>query len=217
MQDIQSGLEQAQSENKLLLLVMGAVWCHDSTGLAERFEDEALSTILADNYHTVFIDVGYLNDLRHITQRFEQAHYFATPTVMIINPQTQHLLNAKDMHIWGAADSLPLTKYQSYFKRYASSQQTPYRPLPMQHKALVEAFEKTNAQRLNAAYALLKPGLIADINKSQESDLFITQWLEIRQYRMTLQRDIQAIRENALNNPKQALALPIYPPFSWEN
>ena len=40
MDDVQKALVKAKSSNKLLLIVMGAQWCHDSRGLAKNFENE---------------------------------------------------------------------------------------------------------------------------------------------------------------------------------
>jgi hypothetical protein len=216
MQDVQTALESAKSANKLLLVVMGAQWCHDSTGLVDKFADEKLQRVLSTNYYTVFVDVGYYNDLSHITQRFEQAHYYATPTVMIINPQTERLINASDMNIWGFADSLPLTDYLDYFNRYANNKPYVYRPIPAKHIAKINTFEKTNARRLTAAYQILIPNLQLEDNTGAASDLFITQWLDVKRYRTSLQKDIQALRQQAINEPDTVLEFPSYRAFSWE-
>ncbi|MFT4655434.1 MAG: hypothetical protein ACI82S_003098 [Patiriisocius sp.] len=216
MQDVQTALQTAKSTNKLLLVVMGAQWCHDSRGLADNFEDEELSQLLSANYHTVFVDVGYFNDLSHITQRFEQAHYYATPTVMVINPQTEHLINASDMNIWGGAYSIPLSEYIAYFSRYEDNKRFLYTPVPTQYVDKITAFEQENAQRLTAAYNILAPNLKAQDNGGTASDLFTKQWVEVKEYRTNLQKDIQRLRHQAISSPSQALVFPFYPAFSWE-
>ncbi|MFT6269317.1 MAG: hypothetical protein ACJAVV_002142 [Alphaproteobacteria bacterium] len=216
MQDVQVGLETAKSTNKLLLLVMGAQWCHDSRGLADNFEDKELSQVLSENYHTVFVDVGYFKDLSHITQRFEQAHYYATPTVMVINPQTERLINASDMNIWGGADSLPLADYIAYFNRYANDKQPVYSAVPVQHIEKISAFEKVNSQRLTAAYNVLVPNMKVEDNSGEANDLFFKQWGEVREYRINLQKDIQTLRQQAISTSNETLVFPSYPAFSWE-
>jgi hypothetical protein len=216
MQDVQTALETAKLENKLLLVVLGAQWCHDSTGLVEKFQDTNLAALLTQNYHTLFVDVGYLNDLSHITQRFNQAHYYATPTVMIINPATEHLINTADMHIWGAAASIPLTEYIAYFDRYANSPKTTYQALPIKHVEAIAAFEKRNAERLTDAYKILSPHLSSKDSSQEAKALFRSQWQEVRHYRTRLQKDIQSVRSRSINNSDETLVLPSYPPFSWQ-
>jgi hypothetical protein len=46
--------------------MMGANWCHDSRALASRIYEEPLSTIINEHYETLFVDVGYLENGRHI-------------------------------------------------------------------------------------------------------------------------------------------------------
>ena len=42
MADVDEAIKGAIKRDKLLLLVLGAQWCHDSRGLASRFSDEKL-------------------------------------------------------------------------------------------------------------------------------------------------------------------------------
>jgi thioredoxin-related protein len=217
MLDIQTTLEKAKVNNKLLLVVMGAQWCHDSRGLANNFAKEGLAEVLSANYEVVFVDVGYYKDLRAISQRFNQAHYFSTPTVMIVNSQTEQLINAKDMHIWGAADSISLAKYIEYFEAYANNSKIVFVPLPESHESAIIAFEQQNAQRLNDAYKILVPSMKKEDKTGEANKLFFKQWDEVKRYRMSLQKDIQSIREQAIAAPGQQIVFPTYEPFSWEN
>lgn len=214
--DVQQALERAQQENKQLLVVMGAQWCHDSRGLAATFAEPEMAAILEQGYETVFVDVGYLTDLREITQRFNQPAYFATPTVMIIDPASERLLNASDMHIWGSADSVPLERYVDYFSAYADQQNSDAARAAPPRAAALEQFEQRNAQRLTDAYAGLAPLMRAKDSTGKASADFYTRWREVRKYRMQLQRDIQALREQAAANPEKPLSLPSYEAFSWE-
>lgn len=217
MLDIQSTLEKAKENNKLLLVVMGAQWCHDSRGLANKFTKDGLADVLSVNYEVVYVDVGYYKDLRAISQRFGQAHYFATPTVMIINSQTEQLINAKDMHIWGSADSISLPKYIEYFEAYANNPSIVYVPLPENHESAIIAFEQLNAQRLNDAYNVLIPNMKKEDKTGEANQLFFKQWDEVKRYRMSLQKDLQSIRQQAIDKPEQQIVFPTYEAFSWEN
>lgn len=216
MLDVQNALHEAKASDKLLLLVMGAQWCHDSRGLAEKFEDPDVAEVLAEHYQTLFVDVGYYKDLRFISQRFNQAHYFATPTVMIIDADTERLINAKDMHIWGSADSLPAAKYLDYFTAYASKPLPLFESVPEKHAAALTAFEQQNAQRLTLAYERLVPAMQLEDRTGEVRDNFLKEWREVRAYRTSLQKDIQSIREQAVDSPERPLIFPSYEPFSWD-
>jgi thioredoxin-related protein len=214
--DIQNALDKAKSSDKLLLVVMGAQWCHDSRGLAEKFEDTDLANLLSANYELVFVDVGYFKDLRDISQRFGQAHYYATPTVMIINAKTERLINAKDMHIWGTADSIPMSQYIDYFATYAKNRVPVFVPLPENQESSIVAFEQRHSQRLTDAYKVLVPSMKLEDKSGEASDLFIKQWKEVKKYRTSLQIDIQNIRQQVIESPYEPIVFPNYPPFSWE-
>ncbi|EAQ96819.2 thioredoxin family protein [Congregibacter litoralis] len=216
MADVQRALEKAKQTDKLLLLVLGAQWCHDSRGLAEKFTDPAVAAVLDAHYETVFIDVGYFKDLREVTRRFDQAHYFATPTVMIVNAQSERLINREDMHIWGSADSVPLEKYAEYFAAYAANPSPAFVPLPPAQASVVAAFEERNARRLQSAYEHLVPAMRREDETGRASDAFLAQWREVWRYRSSLQRDIVTLRQEAQKTPESEQRLPEYAPFSWE-
>lgn len=216
MADVQRAIDAAQSADKLLLVVMGAQWCHDSRGLAEKFSDPEMAQLLDEYYETVFLDVGYYKDLRAISQRFDQPHYFATPTVMIINAENEQLLNASDMAMWGAADSVPAAEYLEYFTHYSKAPLPTSMPLPEAHAAAVSQFEQSNAQRLTEAYAQLVPGMQLEDRTGEARKDFLDQWREVRAYRMSLQKDIQSIREQLRESPEQSPVFPVYEAFSWD-
>ncbi|WP_439105875.1 thioredoxin family protein [Congregibacter sp.] len=217
MEDVQRGLERAKLSGKLLLVVMGAQWCHDSRGLVEKFADPRVAAVLAANYETVFVDVGYFKDLRALSQRFAQAHYFATPTVMIINADSERLINSADMHIWGSADSVDLEKYVEYFELYAANPTPQFVPLPDAQASVISAFEQQNGQRLQGAYEHLVPGMQAEDRSGTAGKEFLKEWREVWRYRSTLQQDIFSLRQKAREKPHEDLAIPRYPAFSWED
>ncbi|MFT4769862.1 MAG: hypothetical protein ACI8RN_003016 [Glaciecola sp.] len=216
MLDVQQALDRAKISEKLLLVVMGAQWCHDSRGLVDKFSDPKVAGVLADNYETVFVDVGYFKDLREISRRFDQAHYFATPTVMIVNADSEQLINAKDMHIWGSADSVPTEQYLEYFSIYANNPSPQFVLLAEAQASVISAFEQDSAERLNDAYGVLAPGMQAEDKTGKAGKEFLKQWREVRRYRTSLQQDILTLRQQAQEAPDEELLLPQYPVFSWE-
>ena len=52
--------QQAAAENKLLLLVLGANWCHDSVALLQQFSKPELGPALQQRFVLTLVDVGYL-------------------------------------------------------------------------------------------------------------------------------------------------------------
>jgi len=58
MHDVQNALDKAKADNKLLLIVMGAQWCHDSTGLVDKFADPELAEVLAASYELSLIHIS---------------------------------------------------------------------------------------------------------------------------------------------------------------
>lgn len=216
MGDVQRALDEAKVSDKQLLVVMGASWCHDSRGLASRFATPDLAAILKRHYQVVYVDVGYFNDLRHISERFGQAHYFATPTVMIINAESEQLVNASSMAQWGSADSIPLNQYIEYFTHHATVKSEPQTSVSPQNQVLINDFKTIQAQRLMDAYAKLVPDMKKEDSGKEPSDSFFSTWREVRTYRLRLQQDIQALYNKAHSLPSQPVALPTYASFSWE-
>jgi hypothetical protein len=75
--------------------------------------------VIQENYELVFVDVGFYEKGRAVTQQFGAAHYYATPTVLIVDPSNGHLLNDEDRHIWGNAFRIDMSSSVRYFEKYA--------------------------------------------------------------------------------------------------
>ena len=220
-QDVVSAQQRAVKQDKLLLVVLGAQWCHDSTGLAERFSTKEMDLILRAHYETVFVDVGTLEDRRNITERFDYPIYYATPTVMVIEPQSGALLNRASMDIWGRADSIPLAEYMAYFSRFPAMT-TSQKAKLIHWKATEEerAYNKKQAARLQAAYDTLGPLLAQDL-AGNTPDGLNSLWKETKKFRTELQKVLVKRTEITLapeggNGVNTKPALRHYHPFSWE-
>ena len=221
-QDVVDAQQKAVEQNKLLLVVLGAQWCHDSTGLAKRFATKEMDLILRAHYETVFVDVGTLEDRRNITERFDYPIYYATPTVMVIEPRTSALLNRTTMDMWGRADSIPLSEYIQYFSRFpamTTAQKAPF----INWEATDEeaAYNKEQALRLQSAYDKLGPMLEQDL-KGNTPDGLNELWKETKGFRTELQKTLVKRAELTLdaesgNGVNTKPALRHYNPFSWEH
>lgn len=81
---IDAALAQARDEDKPALIVFGADWCHDSRGLAAKLDEDAqLSSLIADQYVLVRVDVGQRHRNQDQLARFGVIESFGTPTLVI--------------------------------------------------------------------------------------------------------------------------------------
>ncbi len=118
MQDVDAALLSAQSTGKMPLLILGGNWCHDSRGLAAKFEIEPLKTLIETMYQTVWVDVGHRDRNLDVAKRFGVNKIIGTPTVIILSPDGD-LLNADTVHDWRTADSKPYDETVAYFDLFA--------------------------------------------------------------------------------------------------
>ena len=84
--DVQQALSRADDSDRLALVVLGANWCHDSRALASRLYRSPLADVIQENYELVFVDVGFYEISREVVQQLGVAQFYATPTVLIIDP-----------------------------------------------------------------------------------------------------------------------------------
>lgn len=122
MADVNSALNAAALSGKNILLVLGGNWCHDSRGLAGKFQREELSHVIADSYELVFVDVGHRDRNLDVGARFGVPELYGTPTVLILSPEGM-LLNRESVHDWRTADSKPYDETLAYFQRFAEGGQ----------------------------------------------------------------------------------------------
>ncbi len=99
------------------MLVLGGNWCHDSRGLAAKFETEPLRSLIEANYQTVWIDVGHRDRNLDVARRFGVDGIIGTPTVIILSPDGAPL-NSDTVHDWRTADSRTLADAVAYFDSF---------------------------------------------------------------------------------------------------
>ena len=226
MADLNAGFDAARESNKLALVVMGANWCHDSRALAARIYEEPLSTTIDEQYEIIFIDVGYLEKGKDVITRLGIPAYYATPTVLIVEPVSGQVVNAGNRHQWANAASISMQESVEYFGQFtntdlATLQGDEVIDEDLQHLLMeIDAFEQIQAERLYQAYAVLAPMLKAykEGDKNAFSD---ATWNEVRDYRYKIPIDIEALRAEARTRVAAGetdikLAYPVYRSFSWD-
>lgn len=153
---VDEAMAEALAENKRLLLVLGANWCHDSRGLAHHFQDEELAATLEAHYITRYIDVGWRDRNNDVILRFGVSAVYGTPTVFIIDPTDEHLINRETRSLWTSAASRSIEEAREYFADFARGEAA----LDLVESSLVyqsllieiEVFEAEQGERLAAAY-----------------------------------------------------------------
>ena len=224
MQAIDSKLAQAKLAQQKLLIVLGANWCHDSQGLIQRFASNEMSSLLQENYQTLFVDIGYYEKGFDVVSRFGMPIYYGTPTVMIIEPTSNQITNLTTMQKWLNADSIDLQGYLDYFAREAKVNKQTNAVTSEQMLAYeqeISAFSLHHAKRLKKAYEVLGPALQRFVEqKVAFTDHEEQLWSQARRLRYNIQNDIIALRKQAShaasNDKSVQLNFPEYEAFSWE-
>lgn len=211
-------LERAKENNKLALVVLGAQWCHDSRGLASNFSKPALHTILNERFVSIFVDVGNYEDRRDITQRFGYPIYFATPTVLVVDPKTELLMNEDTLSIWQSAYSVDFDKYMSYFAEVGKNEISTDKIARLNDNKGLKRFTEQQVDRLLVAYARLAPLMaLEDAGELEDKSEFYALWNEVRDFRSQLQKDLHRLRSLAMQASQAPLDFPVYEAFSWES
>lgn len=226
MADVETAISAAKKSNKLALIVMGANWCHDSRGLASRLYQEPLKTLVEENYETIFIDVGFLEKGKDVISSLGPPVYYATPTVLIVDPVSRRLVNEMDRHRWADAFSISMEDSVEYFQRMAHTDLAALREETVitddLQKLLTEIdnFEQQQADRLYQAYAVLGPmlGAYKAGNKEAFSEEY---WNDVRDFRYKVANDVDELRTEARKRVAAGesnirLNYPEYSAFPWD-
>jgi len=222
--DLEAKLETARQSGKRLLVIAGGNWCHDSRALAARLFTPPLESVIDAYYETLFVDVGYLDKGGDVLGRLGIPVYYATPTVLIVDPAGGQVVNIDDRHQWGDAASIGMDASVGYFSRYAAApEMAPVAEEDVELQRLLDeiaVFEQVQAERLYRAYEIVGPMLQA--YKEGDRDAFSEPlWNAVRDYRLQVPLDLEALRAEAREQAAAGatgiiLDYPVYPVFAWE-
>jgi len=222
--DVRQAIERADDGDRKALVVLGANWCHDSRALASRLHQSPLSDVIQQNYELVFVDVGYLDKGGDVLDQVGVAQFYATPTVLIVDPSNGQVVNDQDRHVWGNAYNIDMASSVRYFETWAMSERhaDPAMESAELRKlyAQINQFEQQQAERVAAGYALVGP-LLKSYKAGVPAEEFRARWNELRDFRSTIPDDIQRLRDEARRRVSDGdrdieLEFPEYPPLSWE-
>ncbi|MEM7665118.1 MAG: thioredoxin family protein [Pseudomonadota bacterium] len=101
--DVDAALARAAENDKRVLLVMGANWCHDSRALAGWLETERFQALIESEYELVFVNIGMpqTGDTHNlaVAQRFGLEELPGTPNLLVVTSSGE-LVNADTATTW---------------------------------------------------------------------------------------------------------------------
>lgn len=219
--DVKSTLTKAKANNKLVMVIMGANWCHDSRSFLKKLETPEMQALVASTYEYVIVDVGYLEHGSQIMQHFGKPVIYGTPTVLVIDPATNKLLNENNLHRWRDSDSIPLEDTVSYFSNLPKNPEVDVVTQTQLIKLYqeIDAFEKAQATRVYSAFNIIGP--MISLKKSDRPQNFYTYWNQLRDFRYQITVDLKTLKADAKKRVEAgekniSLSYPTYEPFDWE-
>ena len=223
--DLRQALGRAAEADRQALVILGANWCHDSRALAARLHKSPLKEVIQQHYELEFVDVGYLDKGRAVLDELDVAQFYATPTVLIVDPSNGAVVNDADRHIWGNAYNIDMATSVGYFEQWATREE----PADAATKsatlhrlyAQIDRFERQQAKRVAAGYAVVGP-LLKAYKEGDAPEQFNARWDELRDFRTAIVQDIRKLRDEAIRQEAEGeqdiqLVFPHYPALSWES
>lgn len=89
-----AAMSRAKARGKLLLVDLGGNWCPDCRILAGTMALPKLNAFVKRHYELVMIDVGRYDRNMQIPARYGLPKPEGVPTLLVIDPKTNKLLNA---------------------------------------------------------------------------------------------------------------------------
>lgn len=218
MADVDALLVRAKSSGKLAMIVMGATWCHDSVGFITHIQDPSVAAEIAKKYEITYVDVGYLEYGSEVIRRFGMPVIYGTPTVLIVDPTSEQLLNADTMFRWREAAALT-SREAAKLLADQPTELADDQPISAEHARLlaeIQAFEETQAARIYGGFKIIGPMLAGD-----RSSHFYNYWNQLRDLRYAITDDLARLRREAktlaeTGEKNISLRYPEYASFSWE-
>jgi thiol-disulfide isomerase/thioredoxin len=221
--DVQRAIASAGLTQRRALVVLGANWCHDSRALAARLHQSPLADVIQEHYELVLVDVGFYEQGRDVVQAFGVPQFYATPTVLIIEPGTGQVVDNEDRYMWGNAYRISMSESVEYFEKWATEKASAAVESAQleQLYAEIDQFEKKQAERVTAGYALVGP-MLAAYKAGNAPENFEASWDELSKFRNAIPGAIRELRDEARRRVSEGeegiqLQFPEFAPLSWES
>jgi len=107
--DVDTALESVQGTDRLVIVSLGANWCHDSRGLVEHFAHPSIRPIIRERFEVIYVDVGtpQIGQARNdaLAARFGISPLEGTPTVVFLDAEGVRLNAIAEARAWRNAHS----------------------------------------------------------------------------------------------------------------
>lgn len=117
-------LATAQAQDRLVLVVYGANWCHDSRALAGWLETPRFAALVADAYEVVFIEAGVpqTGEGRHldIAADLGVTDITGTPTLLVLGSDGALLNSPENARAWRNAASRSEDEIYSFLESFTA-------------------------------------------------------------------------------------------------
>ena len=118
--DLAKARARAKAHHKLLLVDLGGNWCGDCRVLAATAELPALRAFIDKHYEVVTIDVGRFDHNLQVPARYGfSKRLVGVPTLLVVDPKTDALLNRDDVFALSSAGSMTPQALADWFGRWA--------------------------------------------------------------------------------------------------
>ncbi len=191
--------DRAIDENKLLMVVLGADWCHDSRAFIDHLGDPAFAALIETRYVVERVNVGYFDYVRGVVDRWDIPVIYGTPTVIVVEPASDTVLNRDSLSHWRSAASMEPAEAERYFDAFAPGPPpSPESPSPELAEALddIERFERAQAERIYRAYAVLGAEM-RGMGEERPSPEFMEKWDNLAAMRSSITTDLADLRASA--------------------
>ncbi|MEP5566463.1 MAG: hypothetical protein ABJN62_01390 [Halioglobus sp.] len=197
--DIAQARKTAIEDETLLLIALGGNWCHDSVGFVEKMQDKQVAALFQDRYTVQLVNVGNLEFIRDIVKQYDVPVIYGTPTVLVIEPNSDSLLNRDSLSYWRSADALSIDDTEKYFAAFTPGQMPETEQVGAELSNAYERiadFEQEQAERLYVAYADLGR-LMTDSGDSKPPADFVEKWQNVGAMRSSITTDLASLRASA--------------------
>ena len=195
-------------KGKPLLLILGANWCHDSRALAGYFDSPEVKQA-ASHYQVLPVNVGYLENKSALLGQFNYPAYFATPTVLAIDPESKTVLNRASLVTWQSAHNESAATLAEYLDAIATNS-----PANGTHSEIPPSLIEFETQQANVLYAHYQHlgTLLKQEDEGKATPALNKKWREVKAFRVKLQNDLIDLHQQ----PEPLGAFPTYPEISWK-
>lgn len=205
--DVDAVLVRAAERDELALIIIGANWCHDSIALMESLESPEAAAVLADKYEMGLVNTGLFARGYETAARFGLPVYTHTPTLLIIDPETEQLVNWDDHYIFRDAYKMEAAEVAAYLTENADP--SSWIEQPVTGREEIDQWAEENAARIRAGYDHLAS--FGDLHAEGAK----AAWPPLRDLRYGFGEDYAAALV-MLSEGAAPGELPAYDPLPWE-